>query len=262
MAVWGMKNNNAVQQQGSGYTETSAGIWNLAPGGSVEIIIIFGGTGLEVAAAAEESWTSILTDLVFGDDFGLDTLLVWDNTSLFEGAPVIAAAPYTEVADALIIFPTTARDVTISWDLSPIGLGDTAPNVPTLNSALLAPYKPTVWNGAMYAMTQWKLTYRITNNEVTPGLTYIYYINTALADAYIAGTTGVFTPQPFVAYTGEISITGSPTVQAITDASGIYTLVAGQYHDELYQRIGTTSSTTINVTIPDPFFKTGYIGGS
>ena len=43
----------------------------------------------------------------------------------------------------------------------------------------------------------------------------------------------------------------------MTNPSGIYTLVEGQTHDTLYERF--TGVPSINVKIPDPFGKTGFI---
>lgn len=49
----------------------------------------------------------------------------------------------------------------------------------------------------------------------------------------------------------------SPMVYLV-DPSGIYTLVPNQKHDALYERGGVITSQ--NIKIPDPFFKTGFIG--
>jgi hypothetical protein len=43
------------------------------------------------------------------------------------------------------------------------------------------------------------------------------------------------------------------------DFSGIYTLVPGKLTDTMYDKIG--GQLSIDMTIPDPLFKTGYIGG-
>lgn len=45
----------------------------------------------------------------------------------------------------------------------------------------------------------------------------------------------------------------------LTNASGIYTLVPGKTNDTLYSSL--RDGTTRNVKIPNPFGKTGYIGG-
>lgn len=45
----------------------------------------------------------------------------------------------------------------------------------------------------------------------------------------------------------------------IVDGSGIYGITANQFYDKLYSR-NTTTSDTIDVTIPNPFFETTYFG--
>lgn len=54
-----------------------------------------------------------------------------------------------------------------------------------------------------------------------------------------------------------IAIDFSDTTTFIGDPSGIYTLVPGKSHDTLYNRPGAV--TTIEVKIPDPFVKLGFI---
>lgn len=54
---------------------------------------------------------------------------------------------------------------------------------------------------------------------------------------------------------------GAPAVPTglLKNISGIYTIIADQKYDKLIDR--NTGGTTVNVNIPDPTFKTGYIGG-
>ena len=52
---------------------------------------------------------------------------------------------------------------------------------------------------------------------------------------------------------------GGIAILNVDDTSGIYTLTTGLRHDTLYTRGDVVS--TQNVKIPDPTFKTGYIGG-
>jgi len=60
---------------------------------------------------------------------------------------------------------------------------------------------------------------------------------------------------------GGVDVGGSPSIIFIGEPSGIYTLVKDKTHDTLYERqAGTT--TFVNVKIPDPHIKTGFIGGS
>lgn len=55
------------------------------------------------------------------------------------------------------------------------------------------------------------------------------------------------------------SASGSPT-GLLLNVSGIYTVVDTLTHDTLYER-ATAPVTTMNVEIPDPGAKTGYVGG-
>lgn len=58
---------------------------------------------------------------------------------------------------------------------------------------------------------------------------------------------------------GGVLLDGTPGTSLLKDISGIYTLVPLQRHDTLYDR--QTGQTSVNVEIPDPTFKTGYVGG-
>lgn len=62
----------------------------------------------------------------------------------------------------------------------------------------------------------------------------------------------------FTSDAGLIFGSGAVIVLSV-DASGIYTLVPGKKFDTLYARNG--SDRTEDVQIPDPIWKTGYIGG-
>ncbi len=58
---------------------------------------------------------------------------------------------------------------------------------------------------------------------------------------------------------GGLLFDGTPGTTLLKDVSGIYTLTPGQRHDTFYDR--QTGQTSVNVAIPDPTFKTGYVGG-
>jgi len=58
---------------------------------------------------------------------------------------------------------------------------------------------------------------------------------------------------------GGLMIGGNPAIIALQDVSGIYTLTANKTNDTLYDR--QTGQTNVDVKIPDPKWKTGYIGG-
>jgi len=48
------------------------------------------------------------------------------------------------------------------------------------------------------------------------------------------------------------------TIQIFGDPSGIYTLVPGQFHDDLYEH-ETSPASSQNVAIPRPFGVTSFI---
>lgn len=58
---------------------------------------------------------------------------------------------------------------------------------------------------------------------------------------------------------GGIILGGSTPLSLLRDVSGIYTLVPGKTSDTLYDR--QTGQTSVEMPIPDPFAKGGYIGG-
>lgn len=65
---------------------------------------------------------------------------------------------------------------------------------------------------------------------------------------------------PNILGNGGLVLGGAAAFTIIKDASGVYTLVPGQAHDSLVDR-NTAPSGTVNVKIPDPTWKTGYLGG-
>lgn len=58
---------------------------------------------------------------------------------------------------------------------------------------------------------------------------------------------------------GELIINGDPDISVITDLSGIYALNPGSTHDTYVER--DPAVTTIDVKIPNPTGKTGYVDG-
>lgn len=58
---------------------------------------------------------------------------------------------------------------------------------------------------------------------------------------------------------GGLVLNGIAPLTLLLDASGIYTLVPDLHHDELLNRL--PDQEDVEVKIPDPTFKTGYIGG-
>jgi hypothetical protein len=66
--------------------------------------------------------------------------------------------------------------------------------------------------------------------------------------------------QPNILGSGGLVLGGAAAFTIIKNASGIYTLVPGQAHDSLIDR-NTAPATQLNTKIPDPTWKTGYLGG-
>lgn len=58
---------------------------------------------------------------------------------------------------------------------------------------------------------------------------------------------------------GGLVLNGQPGLLLLRDVSGIYTLITGKRNDTLIDR--QTGQPSVDVEIPDPTFKTGYIGG-
>jgi len=84
------------------------------------------------------------------------------------------------------------------------------------------------------------------DNVPAPGTQWIQPVYNPASDIFITGDGGLI-------------LNGQPSVGLLKDISGIYTLISGQIHDTLYDR--QTGQTNVNVKIPDPIVKTGYIGG-
>jgi hypothetical protein len=57
---------------------------------------------------------------------------------------------------------------------------------------------------------------------------------------------------------GGLLFNGATGILIVKNLSGIYTLVPNKREDTIYTG---NNADTINVEIPDPMFKTGYIGG-
>lgn len=104
------------------------------------------------------------------------------------------------------------------------------------------------------------------------GITYYYRVRAMrkqdLPDAGAPGISGYSntfsqnykTPDFDFVASGSVSFGGAAFVVGIVNPSGIYTVVPGKTHDTLYERNGTTTATTLNVMIPEPFVTLGYFG--
>ena len=64
--------------------------------------------------------------------------------------------------------------------------------------------------------------------------------------------------QPIITGDGGMDFNGDVPLLAVEDLSGIYTLVPNKRNDTFYTGI---AATTVDVKIPNPLYKTGYIGG-
>lgn len=65
--------------------------------------------------------------------------------------------------------------------------------------------------------------------------------------------------EPNVVGDGGLVLNGSSPLTLLKDVSGIYTLILNKRNDTLIDR--QTGQDSVDVEIPDPTFKTGYIGG-
>jgi hypothetical protein len=74
-------------------------------------------------------------------------------------------------------------------------------------------------------------------------------------------TEPIYSPDtnPVVLMDGGVNLDGAESLLLVQDLSGIYTLVPNKTDDTFYDRL--TGQTTIIEKIPDPTFKTGYVGG-
>jgi hypothetical protein len=63
---------------------------------------------------------------------------------------------------------------------------------------------------------------------------------------------------PIITGDGGMNFNGEAPLLAVKDLSGIYTLVPGKRNDTLYTGI---ADDTVDVKVPNPLYKTGYIGG-
>lgn len=66
-------------------------------------------------------------------------------------------------------------------------------------------------------------------------------------------------PEIAIISNGGLSLDGLVPLTLLKDISGIYTMISGKTDDTLIDR--QTGQVSVDVKIPDPFIKTGYIGG-
>lgn len=117
-------------------------------------------------------------------------------------------------------------------------------SIPWVNGTIEYTFDDYVYDFGEYEY--WIYVYRYGPNSISPPSDPINVIfNADVPDIIITGSGGV-------------DFGGASTIVYIGNASGIYTLVENKDRDTLYDRI---LNTTVDVKIPDPFAKTGHIGG-
>lgn len=72
-------------------------------------------------------------------------------------------------------------------------------------------------------------------------------------------TPALYVPGPNIIGDGGFVFAGTSPLTLLKDVSGIYTLIGGKRSDTLMDR--QTGQTSVDMPIPDPSFKTGYVGG-
>lgn len=105
-----------------------------------------------------------------------------------------------------------------------------------------------------------KTTYRdrVTSPAGTKNYKVIAYKGTSKSgSSNTLPVTFTGAPDVNVVGSGGMVFDGVATVVLISDPSGLYTLVEGKRHDTLYNRAG---DPFIDVKIPNPFGKTGFVG--
>lgn len=245
---WQLKATNELQFGGD-FINVAPGQWRVPIGGLGTIVAVVGTTGLVTSAYGTLTWEQIFIDGDLTEEYNINTILRKGG-----GATAVPDITTKDGATSLSygapIFPS-------SWSLQPAGLSN---GVPSFGGATTVPAYLNQYNGRFPILQQ--LTLYITCDNTAGVSNWDVFFVTDLTDWQLSGGDILIPPPPNVTLfpVGGISFGGSATLRALTDASGIYTLIPGQYHDELYQRVGTTAST-INVVIPTPFFKTGFIKG-
>lgn len=153
--------------------------------------------------------------------------------------------------------PTGDKDQTFTWDLPVESLAGTIIQRDGNTIAVLGPdefgdiiitYVDTVAPGSTYEYTFFH--YYLTGSGISGSVSY---------PLDSGGEPGEPEETPLVDMTmdGGIDFGGAPSIAMIVNPSGIYGLIPNLTHDVLYERIPTI--TSVNVKIPDPFAKTGFL---
>jgi hypothetical protein len=219
------------------------------------------------------------------EDFGIDTITYeqtppWLTTGVLPG--ITPNMPLCNEPGTPVLRGGGSQ---YYWTIEPVGLdeyqlpssGLVQSNILLADPELGVGYPPvfTKWNGFLQSLLQ-QGTLRVVFSRMPVAFgayelyTFVDLINSVNEEGYlnvgelwgIEGTYGSYPPppNPTVYMGGGLDFGSAPIIQILSDASGIYTLTAGLHRDELWQRSGTTA-TVVSFEIPQPFFKTGYIGG-
>lgn len=145
------------------------------------------------------------------------------------------------------------QTITLTWTTAP------GPAKPTVVSVVL-PGPTTLVVGTVPAGQPPTLTFTLPPG-IPPG-TISIITNTIIVPNISPPTTTPFTiPTNIMSpltLSGGIDLGGTMIVQALTDPSGVYTLVPGKRSDTLYDRI--PAEVSVEVKIPDPYIKTSFVG--
>lgn len=158
----------------------------------------------------------------------------------------------TNLDDSNVTWDSVEEEGTVdlSWDVSAgedgyviirdgLGVGTVPAGVNTFTDTVFA---------------QGDYTYEIKAYTYGPG--YVGNSLSGASNSVIVSFSGVL-PDISITGSGGIDFGGSAELVFIQDPSGIYTLVPGKTHDTLYERL--PAITEIDVAIPRPFGKLGYI---
>lgn len=153
-----------------------------------------------------------------------------------EGTYQIQSYPFTLETPATL--PDVGSTITITapsglLDVTEIDIKYADPAVPGTIKTL------TILAASFITFTDGEITFLLPAFDNSPVLYFYFGI-----------TTSTFSGTVFL---------GTLLTIFFTDATGIYTLVPGKTNDTLY--INNTPPQTVAVKIPDPFAKTGFIGG-
>lgn len=189
--------------------------------------------------------------------------------------PPLVVLPELTTNGGTLIPPATGTDAAPNQVL-PANMG-IAGNVTPSDIIRITSLYPAVNSINLTEVTQIQLTWvdglGVTQTLILPDIYWFYFITTViifqippfieikLNDPTIPNWP-VITITPIIVISGTTfsgSIPLTPFVITLADASGIYSLTPGKTNDTVYDNVNPPE--TIDVKIPNPFIKTGFIGG-